>query len=80
MTTPSVCRKEGWLNKTGGSVKTWKTRYFRLLTSTSMLEYAPRQEAGTAILGSIPVKNAVISVFHTDIYKSELARARLRPC
>jgi len=69
MSSLDVCRKEGWLRKTGGRVKTWKTRYFRLRTNPAMLEYAPKEAIGTPILGSIPLKGASLSWFGNDVYR-----------
>jgi len=67
--TLDVCRKEGWLRKTGGRVKTWKTRYFRLRTNPAMLEYAPKEAIGSPILGAIPLKGASLAWFGNDVYK-----------
>ena len=56
--------KEGWLHKVGGSVKTWKSRYFRLYGS-DILYF--ESETSTAPKGSIPIKGSRLSVYAAEL-------------
>lgn len=56
---------DGWLNKVGGSVKTWKKRYFRLYAD-SICYY--EGEGASAAKGSITLAGAQLTVYSADIF------------
>ena len=56
---------EGWMNKVGGSVKTWKNRYFRLYNDT--LSYYENDGSSSA-KGSITLAGAQLTVYSADIF------------
>lgn len=57
--------KEGFLHKIGGSWKSWKTRYFRLVPGR-LLYY--RDGVSTDPLGSILLPGASLAVFSADVH------------
>ena len=56
---------DGWLNKVGGSVKTWKNRYFRLYNDS--LNYYENDGTVTQ-KGSITLAGAQLTVYSADIF------------
>ena len=57
--------KEGWLAKVGGSVKTWKSRYFRLY-STELLYFD--SDASPTPKGAIPIRGGRLAVYACDLH------------
>ena len=56
---------DGWLNKVGGSVKTWKNRYFRLYNDS--LDYYETDSSSTP-KGSITLAGSQLTVYSADIF------------
>ena len=63
-----ACLGEGWLCKIGGSVKTWKTRFFRLY-SEQLFYY--ESETASQAKGSIALTGSRLSLYAADIFPSQ---------
>jgi len=59
---------DGYLNKVGGSVKTWKNRYFRLYNDS--FNYYENESAATA-KGTITLAGAQLTVYSADIFPQQ---------
>lgn len=60
--------KEGFLNKIGGNVKSWKTRYFRLCPGRLMYYKDGEDLTPSGRLGAILLPGASIAIFSSDVY------------
>ena len=59
---------DGWMNKVGGSVKTWKNRYFRLYEDS--LHYY-ESDSSSAPKGAITLAGAQLTVYSADIFPQQ---------
>lgn len=68
---------QGTLNKVGGSVKTWKTRYFRMYPT--QLHYYENELAALP-KGSVLLPGAQLAIYSDDVYPNHPFSFGITPC